>query len=269
MKYGKECVSGKCVNLVKYNLGLINQLTVDELMDTSNIADSICGVELLDLEEREKIVNSINKLELIEFIKPFWMCLNLDNQDEINNNRIHFTCYLMLNNNENKLIDDLITSLYVLYRTVDINVLDIDGVKLIIKKDGKAIAFIDDSNFIDLCECMMELCCFDRPKGEEKINGNAELVEIVRRAERKHQKKQREKNELSFEEKVREVIHMKNCFYNDLKNITIWQLDDFHKTCLYRDSYDKNYQLASSGNFKIKEIKDWKEQTKIMRDKRK
>ncbi|MGL4655822.1 MAG: hypothetical protein ACRCWM_08060 [Sarcina sp.] len=269
MKYGKECVSGRYVNLIKYNLGLINQLSVDELMNPSDIAKSTYGLELLELEEREKIVKSIGKLELIDFIKPFWMCLNLDNQDEVNKNRIHFTCYLMLNNNENKLIDDLITSLYILYKTVDINVLDADGIKLIIKKDGKAIAFIDDSNFIDLCECMMELCCFDRPKGEEKINGNAELVEIVRRAERKHQEKQREKNELSFEEKVREVIHMKNCFYDDLKNITIWQLNDFYKTSLYIDSYDKNYQLASSGNLKIKEIKDWKEQTKIMREERK
>lgn len=269
MKYGKECVSGKYVNLTKCNLGEINQLTVAELMDANDIIKSIFGIELMQLEEREKVVNSIEKLDLIDFIKPFWMCLNLDNQDEIKKNKIHLTCYLMLNNNENNLIDDLITSLYVLYRTVDISVVDIDGVKLIIRKEGKAIAFIDNSNFIDLCECLMELCCFDRPKGEEKINGDAELVEIVRRAERKHQQKQREKNELSFEEKVREVIHMKNCFYDDLKNITLWQLNDFYKTNLYIDSYNKNYQLASSGNLKIKEIKDWKEQTKIMREERK
>ena len=59
---------------------------------------------------------------------------------------------------------------------------------------------------------------------------------------------------------------MKNCFYDDIKNLTVWQLEDFYRSCMFMDNYNKNYQLASSGNFKIKEIKNWQSQTKISRD---
>ena len=58
---------------------------------------------------------------------------------------------------------------------------------------------------------------------------------------------------------------MRKCFYDDIKNLTIWQFEDAYKTLLYIENYEHTYQFASSGNFKIKEIEDWRIQTKIKR----
>ena len=73
---------------------------------------------------------------------------------------------------------------------------------------------------------------------------------------------------LTFEEIVRQVYHMKRCTYDDIKHLTLWQLQDTYQTYCIMDNNEKEWQLAGSGNFKInlKNIKDWKRETKTSRD---
>lgn len=264
----KEMVSGKDIDLSKYNLGVIRQPKIDDFM---------------------------GELDLIDFVKPFYMERVWRVNGLFDENDFPFTlfCASVSKNHELEIL--LMIALRMIYIDKVIVTAEVDdSIKILVcnnvfeldKNKSRAkinkkykdvykiniknepIAFIDDSNFDMLCRVIVGMMYFEEPKPEKKeeYKGNPELVELVKRLEAEEKLKEKNKNETPFEEKVREVIHMKNCFYDDIKNLTVWQLEDFYRSCMFMDNYNKNYQLASSGNFKIKEIKNWQSQTKISRD---
>lgn len=238
----KEMVSGKDIDLSKYNLGVIRQPKIDDFM---------------------------GELDLIDFVKPFYMERVWRVNGLFDENDFPFTlfCASVSKNHELEIL--LMIALRMIYVDLEVATAEVDdSIKILIHDGENAIAFIDDSNFDMLCKTVVGMMYFEEPKKteEEKIEGDAELIAMVKKAEREYNEKHKNKSEMCFEEKVREVIHMKNCFYDDIKNLTVWQLEDFYRSCMFMDNYNKNYQLASSGNFKIKEIKNWQSQTKISRD---
>ena len=238
----KEMVSGKDIDLSKYNLGVIRQPKIDDFM---------------------------GELDLIDFVKPFYMERVWRVNGLFDENDFPFTlfCASVSKNHELEIL--LMIALRMIYVDLEVVVAEVDdSIKILIHDGENAIAFIDDSNFDMLCKTVVGMMYFEEPKKteEEKIEGDAELIAMVKKVEREYNEKHKNKSEMCFEEKVREVIHMKNCFYDDIKNLTVWQLEDFYRSCMFMDNYNKNYQLASSGNFKIKEIKNWQSQTKISRD---
>lgn len=238
----KEMVSGRNIDLSKYNLGIIRQPKVDDFM---------------------------GELDVIDFAKPFYMERVWRVNGLFDENDLPFTLFCMSVSKNPELEILLMIALRMIYVGLEVTTAKIDdSIKILIHDDDKAVAFIDDSNFDMLCKVVVGMMYFEEPKKteEEKIEGDAELIAMVKKAEQEYNEKHKNKSEMCFEEKVREVIHMKNCFYDDIKNLTVWQLEDFYRSCMFMDNYNKNYQLASSGNFKIKEIKNWQSQTKISRD---
>ena len=231
MLFTKELISGKDIDLTKYNLGIIKQPTVDMFM---------------------------GNLEIHEFMKPFYFERIL----KVNNalvEELPFTTCLMVGRESNigKLIID---SLMVLYGTNEINYNE-DLNTILIKKDKKPIAYINDENYDMLCETLLYVFYFDEPKPskkEQEYEGDPELIAIVKEMEEQQRKKEREKAEkeaVHFEEYVRRVMHLKNCSYNEIKDLTIFQLKD-------TDQY--TWMMICAGA-DIKNPKFWQEKTKIKR----
>ncbi|WP_297136117.1 hypothetical protein [Terrisporobacter sp.] len=242
MLYTKEYLSGNDIDLRKYNLGIIKQLKVDDFM---------------------------KDYDLIDFVKPFYMEQSLDLKDEIHDSGIHWSYYLMMSSNENELLSLLLDSLRILYRTEDLNIKAFDeDVKLIIKRDNKPIAFIDDSNFNILCKVMLEMCYFEKPEPEPEIKGDAELIRIKKMYDQKYGQKSKDKNVIVFEEMVRQVMHYRKLTYNDVKDWTIWFLKDVYTVECLSEVFDKQYLMFTNSNRKVdlKEVKRWQDETKLVRE---
>lgn len=248
MLFTKELVSGRDIDLREHNLGIIKQLTVDDFM---------------------------GEVDIMDFIKPFYLERYWRVNRVLSEAEIPFTLFLYVSAQNNELIVELIRYLGVLYRTEHIELIDFDkeDLKLIIKKeiDGKLtpIAFVDDSNFDFLCRVIMLILCYEDPKPEKKEvyeGADDETLALFEEYEQKYKEKRRKKDTLYFEEVVREVIHMRKCNYEDVKNLTVWQLQDAYKTYMYMNNENLEWNLASSGCFEVKKIKKWQDETKIMRD---
>ena len=85
----------------------------------------------------------------------------------------------------------------------------------------------------------------------------------------KHKKKKEEKDKKEatyFEEQVREVIHMRKCSYNDVKDWTVFQLLDAYITYNYIESNNLSLQSLITHGGDAKKIKSWADETKIKRD---
>ena len=98
----------------------------------------------------------------------------------------------------------------------------------------------------------------------------ASLIDILAEFEkykRKFQeKKQKDANQ--FEEIVREVIHMRKATYNDIKNMTVFQLQDTYKTYLYMEKDNREWMMMTNPLYQPdkKNNKTWMDETKIKRD---
>ena len=240
MLFTKELISGKDIDLTKYNLGIIKQPTVDMFM---------------------------GNLEVHEFMKPFYFERILKVNKALVE-ELPFTTCLMVGRESNigKLIID---SLMVLYGTNEINYNE-DLNTILIKKDKKPIAYINDENYDMLCETLLYVFYFDEPKPsekEQKYEGDPELIAIVKEMEEQQRKKEREKAEketVHFEEYVRRVIHLKNCSYDEIKDLTIFQLKDSYYTLIAKETDQYTWMMICAGA-DIKHPKFWQEKTKIKR----
>jgi len=243
MKFPKQCVSGKPLDLRKDELGIINQFTVDNFMDDYDIN---------------------------EFIRPFYIEQSMMLYEDIKKLNIPLLTYLSTSLGKNdELISLLFKSLRFLYRTSEVKLSEIDGEYIIIiKKDGKGIANINDRNFHLLSDIIFETLYFEKPKPEEKIEGSPELIKMVKEAEEKYRRKHLKDNILTFEIMVHNVIHYRNLDYQRIKNWTVWQLKDTFVTEIYKENKEDSYLLATGGNYKVdlKKVKDWKKETRVVHD---
>lgn len=255
MLYPKKYLSGNDIDLSKYNLDKVRQIKVHEFMED---------------------------YDLIDFVKPFYLEQSLDLNEEIKKNKMHFTCYYLLSQEDNRIIGELIKSLDFLYQ-LDIKVDEVgnyinlenhvsianveDNLVLILKRNNQPFAFIDDSNFNILSQVILEMCHFDKPKPEKEVKGDPELIEKMKKAREKYEKKHGSKNSTSFEEVVRQVMYMRKITFNEIKDWTIWQLKDVYIVETLMESSNLHYLLASNPNYSIdlKTIQDWKKITKLVR----
>ena len=143
MKYTKELVTGENINLKEFNLGIIKQ---------------------------PKVANFMSELDIIDFLKPFYMVRHWNNNDAFKEKELPFSIYYSLSQKNNALMLDLILYLIVLYDTKDIKLINCgdDGVKIHIKNKDGIESFIDDSNFNTLSKIILEILSYDEPKKEEK-----------------------------------------------------------------------------------------------------
>lgn len=258
MLYTKEYLTGRDINLSKYNLGVIRQIRVDEFMNDYDY-------------------------ELIDFVKPFYLEQSLDLNDEIRNNKVHFTYFYVLSQQDEKIMQELIKSLIFLYQLdvkknkdgtfkeieehiliADVN----DSLVLILKRNGEPFAFINDSNFNILGQLILEMCHFDKPEPEPETKGDPELIEKMKKARKRYEEKHGKKNSMQFEELVRQVIYVRRLTYDDIKNWTIWQVKDVYIVECLKESSDKSYLLATNpyAGMNLKEVKNWKNETKLVRE---
>ena len=135
MKFPKQCVSGKPIDLKKDELGIINQFVVDDFMDDYDIN---------------------------EFIRPFYIEQSMMLYEDIKNLNIPLLTYLSTSLGKNEeLINLLFKSLKFLYKASEVKLSEIDGEYIIIiKKDGKGIANINDRNFHLLSDIIFEILYF-------------------------------------------------------------------------------------------------------------
>ncbi|WP_312286753.1 hypothetical protein [Terrisporobacter sp.] len=254
MLFTKEYLTGRNIDLSKYNLGIIRQIRVDEFMN---------GYDY----------------DLIDFVKPFYLEQSLDLNKDISENQVHFTYFYLLSQEDDKILQELIKSLIFLYQLDDTkdnngnyeNIILFstdDRLVLILKKDGEPFAFIDDSNFNILSQVMLEMCYFDKPEPEPETKGDPELIEKMKKRRMEYEKKHNKKKSIQFEEIVRQVMYARGLIYNDIKNWTIWQVKDVHVVECLKESSDKSYLLATNpySGMNLKEVKNWKYETKLTRE---
>ena len=242
MKYPKQLISGKDIDLSKYNLGKIKQPVIDDFMDD---------------------------YELLDFVKVFY----LEQTWKVNgviDDKIPFTFLLVVCKEKPEILELLFKSLELLYGTKDINLVEVGegDYRLLIKKDGNALGYLDDSNFNYLCQVILEVCYYSTPKPEKKEvyeNADDAILAEFEKFESKMRKK-KEKQATHFEEVVREVIHMRRGSYVDIKNWTVFQLQDAYKSYLLMDKNENEWRFASNGYYDTKSIKSWIDETKITRE---
>lgn len=244
MILSKYLVTGESIDLRKYNLGIIKQPTVDDFMSQEN--------------------------DLIEFMKPIYLERSWIVNNLLKDNAMPFTFYIAVCNENKEMLTYLINFLKLLYNTEDIKFISLDDgdLKIIIRIEETPVAFIDDSNFDTLCEISLKILGYPEPEPESKnkIQGDDEMVKMIKRAEEEYNKRHKEDNTVNFEELVRRVIHMKNCSYFDVKNYTVWQIQDTYKSLILKKNEDVQCMLASSGNYKMdKKMKSWMDETKLTR----
>jgi hypothetical protein len=248
MKYTKQLVSGRDIDLTQHNLGVIKQLRVDDFM---------------------------GELDVIDFIKPFYL-ERLWKVNGLLEEGTSFTFYIAfsLQQQQGELLDELIHYLTMLYKTekVTLEAFHNNELKVIVRDDnGKMIAVIDDSNFDVLCETIMIISNYPEPvkKEEEKIEGDEETLKLFEKYQKEYDEKHKSNKTIEFEEIVREVIHTRKGTYEDVKNLTVWQLNDTYMTYVYMENERFEKSLVASGCYKVDKnnpIKRWQDQTKLSRN---
>ena len=249
MLYTKQLVSGKDINLKEHLLGVIKQPVVDDFMDD------------YDLEEFAKVF----------YIEQTWK-VNGVFKDE----NIPFTFLLAVAKESPEILLSLYMAIGLLYEIKEdngsIELADFgDGIyKLKITKDGKDIAWIGDENFDYLSQVILNICYFDTPKPNKKEEYETNDKDILKEFE-KYEKKMEEKKQkdaTQFEEIVREVIHMKRASYNEVKNMTVFQLQDTYKTYLLMERDQRQWMMMTNPLYQPdkKDNKTWMDETKIKRN---
>ena len=246
MKYTKQLVSGRDIDLTEHNLGVIRQLKVDDFM---------------------------GELDVIDFIKPFYL-ERLWRANEILESGTPFTFFIAFAMQQPELLGELLDYLTMLYKTENIKLEAFygDEVKVVVRdKDDKMFAIIDDDNFDVLCETILIICNYPEPekKEEEVIEGDEETLKLFEKYQKEYNDKHKNKGVVDFEEIVREVMHTKMGTYDDVKDLTIWQLQDAYKTYMYMENERFEKSLVASGCYKVDKnnpIKRWQDQTKLSRN---
>lgn len=246
MFFTKEYVTGIPLNLKKHTLGYLKQPIVDDFMYDFNF---------------------------IDFIKPYYVGMVLSYEKVVKEEGIPFSYFLSALKKDKKMMDFFYKGLTIIYETtVDgLNYFndEDDGVVLIVGKEDEngeyePVSFISDRNFILLCEVVLEMCSFDKPKEEGEIQGDPEKVKRFKEQQRKFFQNKKSEDDMLFENMVRETMHFEKIInYDDIKNMTIWKLRDIYKVDCMEKNEHTAWQLASGGRYDTKQIKSWQKLTKL------
>lgn len=242
MKHSKALVSGKDINEKKNNLGLIRQPLVDDFMD---------------------------EMDIMDFIKPFYLQQLWLVTDEFEFKENTFTYLILATSKDIKLLNNLYYSLELMYPNCKFNLTNIENKYTIIIKNenDKAIAFIDDSNFEVLSSVVLDMCYFKKPKPIKKKvykDSDEELIKIMEEAEKRHAEKLKDKKSgLEFEEMVRVVMNYRKISYKEISTWSVWQLNDAYIVESLKHVELRDYLLAGQYKVDLKKTKMWQKETNV------
>lgn len=224
-------LSGKDIPLDNYKLGSIKQLTLNDFIDAN--------------------------IDINEFIQPFVlnkkvMLNKSDSIDQILQNVGDLTfLFLYEQLTEYSIINNLKKSLSMIYKTDNIYV---SSEKLSIVIDGNWI--IDDNNFNILSTVICEMMGIDI-EDTPQVKPKTEMSEIEKEFERRRQKylqmqkaKEPKKTDgYTILDIANVVVHFSGWTYNEVFNMTIYQLKNSFKALAKKDSYMVNLLHRVSQKF--------------------
>ena len=166
------------------------------------------------------------------------------------------------------ILDKFLVSLSMLYKGFKLELLEFeDSIVIAIKESDEIKYLIDDDNFIDLCEAVMDMFKIKVEKQDadlDTLNAPPEVIEKIRKGRKAFREKQREKkNNLEFFDMCNELIHINNDYnYDRLLNMTIWQIKNSYTILTVKNAQD-NYVNSGSVQWKADNFPDWRKETKI------
>ena len=207
------------------------------------------------------------------------MGITLSYDELCKKNKFYFSYFLQIMNESKLIMNSFYKGLTLLYNT---SLEDMEffkdedgGDKIILRIDekgtrkkegehGNPLAFISDDNFLVLCEVVLEMCLFEKPKEEGEIKGDPKLVERFKEQRRKYLQSRKNDDGILFENMVREIMYLQNIrSYEEIKNTTVWWLRDAYSVETLRVSEEKQWKMASGGKYSPKKIKSWQKITKL------
>ena len=166
------------------------------------------------------------------------------------------------------ILDNFLVSLSMLYKGFKLEMLEFeDSIVIAIKESDEIKYLIDDDNFIDLSEAVMDM--FKNKKKKEDadldlLDAPPEIIEKIKKGRKEFRAKQREKkNNLEFFDMCNELIHINNEYnYDKVLNMTIWQIKNSYSILTVKNAQD-NYVNSGSVQWKAEDFPDWRKETKI------
>ena len=166
------------------------------------------------------------------------------------------------------ILDKFLVSLSMLYKGFKLELLEFeDSIVIAIKESDEIKYLIDDDNFIDLCEAVMDMFKIKVEKEDadlDLLDAPPEIIEKIRKGRKEFRAKQREKkNNLEFFDMCNELIHINNEYnYDKVLNMTIWQIKNSYSILTVKNAQD-NYVNSGSVQWKAEDFPDWRKETKI------
>lgn len=236
-------LSGLPIDLKKFDLGVIHQLTYREIIEKDIDVDNL--------------------------LKPFLMKKEMmkSNNDEFNKslNSIGNLGFLYLideNSEDEKIIENLLNSIKIFYKSDDVYVnpntkyIHVDKV------------IIDVEKFDVLSTVVLEMFKVKSPEFEDKTNMDELDKEFAKRREQYKKKTKKDENDFTLIDIVNMIIHTNECGldYNKIFNMTIYQIKNTYETLTAKYNFETMMQMKLS-QFDIKEskIKDWRSKKIIKR----
>lgn len=159
------------------------------------------------------------------------------------------------------MVDRLIKSLTVLYKTDDVK-LDKYYQRIVISDS----IIIDRDNFTYLADVVLNMLCMEKPKKQEnkrkyKDDYRQKLWEKMQRYRAENEKK----NAITFLDIVNFVVHSNSVIdYERVYNLTYYQLVNTYTTLMNKSNYEEHMMYRTSGQFKMEnDVKHWGIQSKI------
>lgn len=160
-------------------------------------------------------------------------------------------------------IDLLKEDLMFLYQVDNINITD----KLTIKVGD---CEIDNSNFNILCNVILEMLKIDKSKMKFDLSVKKEMTAIEKEFERRRLEyekrvgKNKKNQDLTTLDIMNIVIHSSSFKYEDVSNMTLYQLKNSFDVLIKKDTYNTTLMYMVSPKFDIKEKQEhWIEKIKM------
>ena len=224
-------LSGKDIPLDDYNLGTIKQLTLNEFIDAN--------------------------IDINEFIQPFVlnkkvMLNKSDSIDQVLQSVGDLTfLFLYEQLTQYSIVSNLKKSLSMIYKTDNIYISN-EKVSIVINGDY----IIDDSNFSTLATVVCEMMGIDIEETQE-VKPQTEMSEVEKEFERRRQKylqmqkakKEKKSDGYTILDIANVVIHFSSWTYDEVFNMTIYQLKNSFKALVKKDGYMVNLLHRISQKF--------------------
>lgn len=223
--------------------------------------------------KQPKIKDYLSKDISIEgFFYPFVMNDILANQSQDKDTILKLKesmgelTFLLMNcikGNRLDILQSIKESLQFLYNTSNVVInenltIEIDGIK------------IDNSNFNILCKIVLEMLKIDKSKMKFEKVKKKEMSEIELEFERRRKayeervgKKAKDKG-ITILDMANTVIHSSNFKYEDILNMTAYQLKNSFEVIRHKDLYDTTILYSASPKFEFKDKQEhWIEKIKV------